>query len=84
VHWQARPSILVPTGQHSSILFAYGIGTAPDPTTGSPFNYDLLSAKYIGTDFGQGLNIPIAPAPASLAVLGLAAFMTRHPRRRHQ
>jgi len=62
---------------------SYGLGTAVNPTTGQPFNYDQLVSRYIDTDFGTGLNIPIAPAPSTLGVLGLAALITRPPRRQH-
>ena len=82
VNFLARQSILVPAGQGNSVLLAYGTGTGIDPTTGAPFNYDLLVGKYFGSDFGQVLNIPIAPAPASLAILGLA-WLLRSPRRPH-
>ena len=81
VNWRARPSSLVPLGLHSAVIMSYGIGTMINPTTGQPFNFDQFVHRYIGSDFGQGLNIPIVPAPASLSLLVLSAFMTRPPRR---
>lgn len=76
VTFRARASILVPTGEHNSVLFAYGFGT--DPNTGSVF--DLFDLKYISTDFDVGITIPIAPAPSTLALLfAPAAFGRRRP-----
>ena len=83
VNWTCTPSTFVPAGTHNAVLVSYGLGTGIDPTNGQPFVYDLLAPKYIGTDFGQGLNIPIAPAPSTLALLGLTALMIRSPRRPH-
>jgi len=77
VNFTARASILVPTGEQNSILVAYGLGT--DPDTGA--NFDLLVGKYLATAFGQGINIPIAPAPSSLALLGLGALVAGGRRR---
>ena len=80
VNFHARAGIAVPAGQQNSILLAYGIGTGIDPGPpggGEPFNYDLLAPKYIGTDFGAGLNIPVVPAPATLSLLGLGALAGR-------
>jgi hypothetical protein len=85
VNWRAWSSQSVPAGEDNSILFSYGIGTG-SASTGEPFNYDLIAGKYIDTDFGQGLHIPIAPAPASFAALGLLAAGSRRrpiPRRNH-
>jgi hypothetical protein len=81
VNFMAAGSILVPTGQHNSVLLSYGQGTGIDPTTGEPFNFDNLVGKYFGTNFGQGINIPIAPAPSSLALLGLGALVAGARRR---
>jgi hypothetical protein len=81
VNFLARGSILVPAGQHNSVLLAYGTGTGIDPTTGEPFNFDQLVGKYFQTNFGQGLNIPIAPAPSSIALLGLGALIAGGRRR---
>jgi hypothetical protein len=73
VNFVARGSVLVPTGQQNSLLFAYGLGT--DPGTGE--NFDLLAGKYIPTVFGNGLNIPIniIPSPSGAAVLGLGCIL---------
>jgi hypothetical protein len=80
VNFRARASVLVPTGEQNSILLAYGLGTGTD-TNGDPFNFDLLVGKYLATDFGNGINIPIAPAPSSLALLGLGALVAGGRRR---
>jgi hypothetical protein len=79
VHFLARASVLVPSGEQNSILFAYGYGTITN-YAGFPQNYDLLASNYLLTDFGNGLHIPIAPAPASLALV-VSAFFPRRARR---
>jgi len=83
VNFLARPSIFVPAGEHSTTLFSYGIGTGIH-TSGEPFNYDLYYSKYIGADFGQGLNIPIAPAPASLALCAAVLIPSLRRQRRER
>jgi len=80
VNFLARGSVLVPPGEGNSLLFSYGIGTGFD-SNGDPFNFDLLAGKYVGTNFGQGLNIPVAPAPSSIALLGLGALIAGGRRR---
>jgi hypothetical protein len=77
VAFQGRASVLVPTGEQNSILIAYGLGT--DPGTGE--NFDLLVGKYFSTNFGTALNIPVVPAPSSLALLGLGALVAGGRRR---
>jgi len=57
---------------HSSILVQYGL----DPNTGDP----LYVAKYISAQFGN-VQIPVAPAPASLALLGLGGLVAGRRRR---
>jgi hypothetical protein len=72
VTFVARGSVLVPTGEHNSLLFAYGLGT--DPGTGE--NFDLLAGKYIPTVFGNGLIIPVnTPSPSGAALLGLGCIL---------
>lgn len=78
VRFLARASILVPTGQQNSLLVAYGVGT---DTGGGNKNYDLVSAKYIATDFGNGLTIPMIPSPSSLSLLGLGSLIAGCRRR---
>jgi hypothetical protein len=74
----ARGSVLVPTGEHNSLLLAYGVGT--DPNTGE--NFDLLAGKYIPTIFGNGVSIPfIIPAPSGLSLLGFGAILAGMRRR---
>jgi hypothetical protein len=77
VNFLGRASILVPTGEGNSILFAYGLGT--DPGTGEEF--DLLAGKYFNTNFGNGISIPVVPAPSSIALLGLGALVAGSRRR---
>jgi len=77
VNFVARASVLVPAGQQNSVLFAYGVGT--DQSTGD--EYDLYAGKYFGSTFGNGINIPVAPAPSSLALLGLGALVAGGRRR---
>ncbi len=70
VHWVAEPGTAAPTGQHNGILVAYGI-TQPDPNDPTTW-YDNLLTKYIGSDFGAGLNIPIAPSPSTAALFAIS------------
>lgn len=78
VHFICEPGTAAPTGQHNGILVAFGI-TQPDP--GDPTTwYDNLLTKYISTDFGAGISIPIAPSPASALILAFTPLLT--PRRR--
>ena len=80
VNFLARLSSLVPTGQGAGILLAYGASTALDPN-GDPYTYDLLAGKFLALGAGSGLNIPVAPAPSSLALLGLGALVAGGRRR---
>ncbi|MBX3377931.1 MAG: PEP-CTERM sorting domain-containing protein [Phycisphaeraceae bacterium] len=77
VNWRARASVLVPAGEQNSVLVAYALGT--DQNTGDEF--DIYVGKYIGSTFGTGVNIPVAPAPSSLALLGLGALVAGGRRR---
>jgi hypothetical protein len=77
IHFMARGSVLVPTGEQNSVLLAYGIGT--DPSSGE--NFDLIVGKYIPTVFGNGLTVPAFPSPSSLALLGVAALLVPGRRR---
>ena len=81
VNFLAKGSSLAPAGQGNSVLLAYGQASDLDPNTGDPFTYDLLVGKYVTVGAGQGLNIPIAPAPSSLALLGLGALVAGGRRR---
>jgi hypothetical protein len=81
VNFAAAASELVPTGQQNSLLVAYGSATAEDPNF-NVFTYDLYLGKYVGTNFGNGLNISVAPAPSSLALLGLGALVAGGRRRK--
>ncbi len=79
VNFKASPGTAAPSGQQNGMLVAYGIfqGDPTDPTTW----YDQLLTKYVGSDFQNGLNIPIAPAPSSVALLGLGALVAGRRRR---
>jgi hypothetical protein len=77
VNFAARASVLVPVGEQNSVLVAYALGT--DQNTGDEF--DIYVGKYIGSTFGNGINIPVAPAPSSLALLGLGALVAGGRRR---
>jgi len=77
VNFAARASTLVPAGEQNSVLVAYALGT--DQNTGDEF--DIYVGKYIGSTFGNGVNIPVAPAPSSLALLGLGALVAGGRRR---
>ncbi len=59
-----------PSGQQAGILAAYGI-TQPDPSNPATW-YDNLLTKYLGNDFGAGLNIPIAPSPSTAALFAVS------------
>lgn len=80
VHWIAEPGTAAQPGMQNGVLVAYGI-TRPNPNDPSTW-YDNLLTKYIGTDFGSGVNIPVAPAPSTAAAVGLisiAAVRRRRP-----
>lgn len=74
----AEPGTAAPTGQQNGVLVAYSIErpNPNDPTTW----YDNLLTKFIGSDFGVGLNIPIAPAPSSLTPITMLALLVRRRR----
>ncbi|MFN0131150.1 MAG: PEP-CTERM sorting domain-containing protein [Phycisphaerales bacterium] len=57
---------------HSSILIQYGVDANGDPQ---------YVGKFIGGSFGGSGNIQIAPAPSSLALLGLGALAAGRRRR---
>ena len=79
VNFLGRQSVAVPTGQGNAVLVAYSIAQ-PDPSDPATW-YDNLVGKYFGTSFGQGLSIPVAPAPSSVALLGLGALIAGRRRR---
>lgn len=67
-------------GQQNGILVQYGTGYV-DPTDPSTA-YGLYLTKYVGSNFGSGFYIPIAPAPAgSLVLAGVAVAASRRRRR---
>ncbi len=80
VTFKAEPGAASPPGQQNGIILAYSIEqpNPNDPTTW----YDNLYTKYIGSDFGSGVSIPIAPAPSTALILALAAFPTPRARRK--
>lgn len=80
VRFKAEPGTAAPAGQHNGILLAYSIEqpNPNDPTTW----YDNLYTKFIGSDFGSGVDIPIAPAPSTALILALAALPTPRARRK--
>ena len=82
VNFLTRTSVLVPAGQGSSVLLAYGQDSAIDPNTEEPFTFDLLVGKFFAPGVGNGLGIPVAPAPSSLALLGLGALVAGGRRRK--
>jgi hypothetical protein len=85
VHFIARATILFPHGEQNAVLLAYGLGTAFESGGGGEFyNYDLLTSKFLDTDFGQGLLIPIAPAPASIALFAAALIPWIRRKRRER
>jgi len=75
VGFVAEGGTAAPPGQHNGILVCYGYDLV-DPSDPTSEIYDRLMTKYIGSDFGAGVSIPIAPAPASIALLGLGALIT--------
>lgn len=66
--------------QDCSVLIQYGSGFVDpmDPTT----EYPLYFSKFVHTDFGGWINIPIAPGPGCGVVLAGAAAL--HARRRRR
>jgi hypothetical protein len=81
VNWLAEPGTATPAGQHNGILVSYGI-TRPDPNDPTTW-YDNYLNKYISSDFGNGISIPIAPAPSSASILAGFAAASLGRRRRH-
>jgi hypothetical protein len=72
VQFVARASIQVPSGEHNSVLLAYGLGT--DPSSGE--NYDLLVGKYFPTVFGSGAIFTVGiPSPSTLGVIAAGAVL---------
>ncbi len=80
VNFLAKASALVPAGQGNSVLLAYGLASDFN-AQGDPYTFDQLVGKYIAVGGGNGLNIPVAPAPSSLALLGLGALVAGGRRR---
>ncbi len=80
VLFKARPGPDGRFGQHNGILVAYSIAR-PDPNDPTTW-YDNLLTKYIGSDFGSGVSIPIAPAPSTALIATLAIVFSPWPRRR--
>jgi hypothetical protein len=68
-------------GLGTSALLCYGHSTFIDIGAQEIGTYDLLVYRDFSISSGQGLNIPIAPTPSSLSLLGLAALVGRG--RRH-
>lgn len=81
VNFIARAGTAAPTGQQNGILVAYGIAQ-PDPEDPATW-YEQYITKFIGSDFQNGINIPInIPAPSSAALVGLGALVAGRRRRR--
>ena len=79
VNWKCSPGTAAPTGQQNGMMLAYGV-QQPDPSDPTTW-FDDLYTKYVGSDFQNGINIPIAPAPSSVALLGLGALVAGRRRR---
>jgi uncharacterized protein (TIGR03382 family) len=60
------------SGNHSSILIQYGLDAGGNPQ---------YVGKFVSGTFGGSGNIPIAPSPSSLALLGLGALVAGRRRR---
>jgi len=82
VHFICEPGTAAPTGQHNGIMLAYNV-ERPDPNDPTTW-FDDLYTKYIGSDFGAGISIPIAPAPATAPLLAMSAMAALGRRRRTQ
>lgn len=80
VNFSGRSSVTVPAGQGNAVLVAFNINPGQDPQDPSD-DFDDLTGKYFGTNWGNGLNIPIAPAPSSVALIGLGALVAGRRRR---
>ena len=63
---------LAASGNHSSILIQYGLDPQQNPQ---------YVGKFVNGTFGGSGNIPVAPAPSSLALLGLGAMVAGRRRR---
>lgn len=79
VRFFVEPGTAVPTGQQNGMLVAFGT-TQVDPSDPSTWYENYLS-KYVATDYGNGLYIPIIPAPTGAAVLGVGAVVALRRRR---
>lgn len=79
VHFLGEPGSAAPTSQHNGILIAYGITQpTPDPATW----YDNHITKFIPSDFGTGINIPIVPSPATAPILVGCLVLRLRPKSR--
>ncbi len=79
VNFKAGAGSAAPTNQQNAALINYGIAQ-PDPTDPTTW-YEQYVSKFFGSDFGNGINIPVAPAPSSVALLGLGALVAGRRRR---
>jgi hypothetical protein len=76
VNFRAEPGTHSVPGQYCSLYVAYGV-TRPDPNDPTTW-YDNLLIKYISSDFGSGISIPIAPAPSTACVLAGLTLASVH------
>lgn len=79
VNWKCSPGTAAPANQQNGMMLAYSV-EQPDPSDPTTW-FDNLYTKYVGSDFQTGINIPIAPAPSSVALLGLGALVAGRRRR---
>lgn len=79
VRFVVEPGTAVPSGQHNGLMVCYGI-SQPDPNDPTTW-FDNHVSKYVASDFGNGLYIPIIPAPSGAAVLGVSALVASRRRR---
>lgn len=80
VNFLGRASVAVPAGQSSGMVVKYSVNTSVDPEDPATWS-DEYVGKYFAVSGGNALSITVAPAPSSVALLGLGALVAGRRRR---